>query len=182
MRYWSLVRVEYSIPSNYRIFDLNSSRTTMAPSKKTPKGILPSYHLMSERQRREFKNTIHHKRSVIERVSAKKMTVTKAAAELGVWPRSIRRMCSTTNQQRLTAFSGIPKRVRIRLGKWNSMEDILYKWIVTVNLHFRHVKAGCSMAVFCTKAAELAKSIGIMEFQPTNGWFGRFCCRYDLIR
>jgi hypothetical protein len=149
---------------------------------KLAKGLLPRFHTMSGRQKQKFKGTLLHKRSIIERVLTKQMTVKEASIELGVWPRSVRRMSSCASQQRLTAFPGLPSRLRVRYGKWHQMETELYNWIVEVNMHFRYIKAGCSMAVICQKAREIGKKNNISGFSPSNGWFGRFCMRFDLVR
>jgi hypothetical protein len=80
-----------------------------------------------------------------------------------------------------TAFPGLPSRLRVRYGKWNQMESELYNWIMEVNMHFRYIKVGCSIAIICQKAQEIGKKNKIPGFSPSNGWFGRFRMRFDLV-
>lgn len=137
---------------------------------------------MSPNQKKHLSGTLHHKRCIVERVTVGSMTPSEAAGELRVCRRTISRMCRQQDQKRLVGFQGGPSRIRVRYGKFHHLEVHLATWIAKVNNHYRYIKAGCSMAVICTKARELVIEMGLADFAASTSWFSRFQGRFDLVR
>ena len=83
----------------------------------------------------------------------------------------------------LPTYDGDATRRRMRAGNYEPLEDELMKWIDTSTLLFHQMNAGVSMPLIQSKATELNKTkFHYPQFTACNGWFSRFCSRYDLRR
>jgi hypothetical protein len=141
-----------------------------------------SYDELPKRQQKLLKGSILHKRSIIRRILSSTISISAAAEELGVAERAVNAMMETDEVRKIMTFTGDPTRKRIRPGNYDDLERELIGWIDKTISLFAQLNPGVSMAVIQTKARELNKKFQYTAFTASNGWFSRFCSRFDIMR
>ena len=61
------------------------------------------------------------------------------------------------------------KRKRLKQGTFANLDNLIFKWLLTV----RSKNVVVSASVLKTKAKELAEKLNIKRFQPSDGWLDR---------
>ena len=68
------------------------------------------------------------------------------------------------------------KRRRLKQGTFANLDDLIFKWLLTV----RSRNVVVSASILKTKAKELAEKINIKGFQASDGWLDRWKNRYNV--
>ena len=68
------------------------------------------------------------------------------------------------------------KRRRFKQGTYANLDDLIFKWLLTV----RSRNVAVSALILKTKAKELAEKINIKGFQASGGWLDHWKNRYNV--
>ncbi|XP_054720672.1 uncharacterized protein LOC129230299 [Uloborus diversus] len=118
------------------------------------------------------------KLKIIQQYDEKKGVTNKQqfANEIGIPVSTLKTLLKKREEIESSAFSGISKRRRVRKGKNEDLEEVLYQWFQQA----RGNNLPINGPIMTEKANEIAKGLGINDFSGSAGWLDRFRKRYGI--
>ena len=116
--------------------------------------------------------TLETKIKLLEDVDTKAMTLTEIGEKYGVHKSTVSKIVKNRQQieEAYTSFSFQPDRKRMRTGKMEDVDEILYRWFKQA----RAMSANVSGNILMEKAKDIAREMNLEDFTPSTGWLDRF--------
>ncbi len=127
--------------------------------------------------------TIMQKLEMESLINQERVTVTAAAEAVGVTPAAFSNLKKRKTSESYVKMVGSgfnPKRRRLRLGLYPTMENQLLEWIAKANSMIQATNITLSAHLIKTMAVEFAGRLGIKGFVASNGWWEGFRSRWNI--
>ena len=140
------------------MFTLEKMATVAAKRKLTTKSIREKYAALREVEEGSPKSHVALKYGIPKNT-------------LSTWIKNKEKIFESMKKQ-----GNKSKRMRIKEGTFSNLDDLVFKWLLTV----RSRNVVVTSSILKTKARELAEKINVKGFQASDGWLDRWKRRYNV--